>query len=61
MVVEGENSHRKMEELLNKSKIDVAVTMHYPFPIGVSTVGRVVTPGRGREMYRPITTGTSRK
>ncbi len=33
--------------------------MHYNFPIGVSTVGRVVTPGRGREMFLATTTGTS--
>ena len=33
--------------------------MHYPFPIGVSTVGRVVTPGFGKEMFVANTTGTS--
>ena len=35
------------------------VTMHYNFPIGVSTVGRVVTPGKGKEMIIATTTGTS--
>lgn len=59
VVIEGENSHKKMEEMLAKGSIDAAVTMHYPFPIGVSTVGRVITPGRGREMYLATTTGTS--
>ena len=33
--------------------------MHFPFPIGVSTVGRAVTPGKGREMFIATTTGTS--
>jgi fatty acid/phospholipid biosynthesis enzyme len=33
--------------------------MHFPFPIGVSTVGRVVTPAKGREMFVANTTGTS--
>src|SRR5678815_2714445 len=33
--------------------------MHYSFPIGVSTVGKVVTPGKGKEMFVATTTGTS--
>ena len=58
--VEGEDAqHRKMEELLDSGEIDACVTMHYNFPIGVSTVGRVITPGRGREMFLATTTGTS--
>lgn len=55
---EGE-MHKKMEELLDNGYIQSCVTMHYNFPIGVSTVGRVVTPGMGREMYLTTTTGTS--
>lgn len=51
--------HTKMEELLDSGYIDACVTMHYNFPIGVSTVGRVVTPGRGKEMILATTTGTS--
>lgn len=51
--------HKKMEELLDSKQVDGAVTMHYPFPIGVSTVGRAVTPGKGKEMYIATTTGTS--
>ncbi|MGL5316422.1 MAG: glycine/sarcosine/betaine reductase complex component C subunit alpha [Peptostreptococcaceae bacterium] len=51
--------HEKMEELLDAGYIDAAVTMHYNFPIGVSTVGRVVTPARGTEMILATTTGTS--
>ncbi|MPM54571.1 Glycine/sarcosine/betaine reductase complex component C subunit alpha [bioreactor metagenome] len=58
--VENEDqAHKKMEELLDKGEIDACVTMHYPFPIGVSTVGRIVTPGKGKEMFIATTTGTS--
>ena len=58
--VEGEDAqHKKMEELLDSKEIGACVTMHYNFPIGVSTVGRVVTPGRGKEMFLATTTGTS--
>ena len=58
-VSDDEAGHDKMDELLNERKIDGAVTMHYPFPIGVSTVGRAVTPGIGKEMFIANTTGTS--
>lgn len=54
-----EECHQKMGELLNSKTVDAAVTMHYPFPIGVSTVGRVITPAKGREMFIATTTGTS--
>lgn len=58
--VEDENeAAKKMEELLDNGELDACVTMHYSFPIGVSTVGRVVTPGMGKEMYLATTTGTS--
>jgi len=51
--------HKKMEELLDKGQIDGCVTMHYNFPIGVSTVGKVVTPGMGKEIILATTTGTT--
>jgi betaine reductase len=51
--------YAKMEELLDSGYIKGCVTMHYNFPIGVSTVGRVVTPALGRELYLATTTGTS--
>ncbi|QQY80270.1 fatty acid/phospholipid biosynthesis enzyme [Keratinibaculum paraultunense] len=54
-----EDGHKKMEELLDSGEIDACVTMHYSFPIGVSTVGRVITPGKGKEMIIATTTGTS--
>lgn len=54
-----DEAHKKMEELLDSGYIGACVTMHYNFPIGVSTVGKVVTPGEGKEMYLATTTGTS--
>lgn len=54
-----EEAHKLMEDLLDSKKVDAAVTMHYPFPIGVSTVGRVITPQKGKEMFVATTTGTS--
>jgi hypothetical protein len=51
--------HQKMEEMLEKKEIDAVVTMHYNFPIGVATVGRIITPGRGKKMYLATTTGST--
>lgn len=58
-VKDAEEGHKKMVELLESKKIDGCVTQHFDFPIGVSTVGRVITPGRGREMILATTTGTT--
>lgn len=54
-----DEQHCIMEELLNRGKIDGCVTAHYPFPIGVATVGRIITPGRGKEVFLATSTGTS--
>ena len=54
-VANDEEGHKKMEEMLNNHEVDGAVTMHYPFP----TVGRAITPAKGREMFIANTTGTS--
>lgn len=59
LLIKSENAHKEMEDKLASGEIDGAVTMHYPFPIGVSTVGKVVTPGVGKAMYLATTTGTS--
>ena len=59
VVIEGEDVHKQMYKMLEAGEIQGAVTMHYPFPIGVSTVGRVITPGMGKELYLATTTGTS--
>lgn len=56
---DAEETHKIMEELLDSGEIDGCVTQHYNFPIGVSTVGRVITPGKGKEMILATTTGTS--
>jgi len=58
-VATEEEAHKKMEELLDSNYIAGCVTMHYSFPIGVSTVGRVVTPSFGKDMFIATTTGTS--
>ena len=58
-VANDEEGHEKMDELLKNGEVDAAVTMHYPFPIGVSTVGRVITPAKGKELFIANTTGTS--
>ncbi len=59
VVKSEDDAHNKMEELLDLGDVKAAVTMHYPFPIGVSTVGRIISPGKGREMFIATTTGTS--
>ncbi len=54
-----DEAHKVMEKLLDSNEIQGCVTLHYNFPIGVSTVGRVITPARGKEMLIATTTGTS--
>ena len=54
-----DEGHKRMEQMVEKGEVDGAVTMHFPFPIGVSTVGRVVTPAKGKEMFIATSTGTS--
>lgn len=58
-VANEDEGHKKMEEMVEKGEVDGAVTMHFPFPIGVSTVGRVVTPAKGKEMFIATSTGTA--
>ena len=58
-VKEEDEMHKKMEELLANGDIDACVTMHYNFPIGVSTVGKLPTPALGKEVFLSTTTGTS--
>ena len=54
-----DEAQKVMEKLLDSNEIQGCVTLHYNFPIGVSTVGRVVTPASGKEMIIATTTGTS--
>ncbi len=55
----AEDAFDKMEKLLASGEADAAVAMHYPFPIGVSTVGRTVAPATGKDFYLATTTGTT--
>ena len=48
-----------LEAAVKEGKVDGAVAMHFPFPLGVTTIGRVLTPGRGKPMILASTTGTS--
>ncbi|MFC4771299.1 glycine/sarcosine/betaine reductase complex component C subunit alpha [Enterococcus hermanniensis] len=53
------NAAGLMETLLDSGEIQGCVTLHYNFPIGVSTVGKVVTPALGKELFIATTTGTT--
>lgn len=48
-----------LEKALADGVIAGAVALHYPFPVGVTTIGRIVTPGRARPMFIASTTGAS--
>lgn len=48
-----------MEVALRNGRIGAAVALHYPFPLGVTTIGRVLTPARGKAMFIASTTGAS--
>lgn len=48
-----------INQCLDSGKIAGAVAMHFPFPIGVATIGRVLTPSRGRPMFIASCTGST--
>jgi betaine reductase len=52
-------AQRDMERALAEGTIQAAVTFHYPFPIGIATVGHLKAPGSGRDFFVATTTGTS--
>ncbi len=52
-------AHRDMEKALSEGRIHGAVTFHYPFPIGIATVGHTRAPGNGRDLFIATTTGTA--
>lgn len=54
-----EECHKIMEDLLDRKELDACVTMHCNFPLGVATVGRVITPAKGKELLIATTTGTA--
>ncbi len=51
-------AHAEMERALAEGSIHAAVTFHYPFPVGVATVGHTKAPGNGRDLFLSTTTGT---
>lgn len=48
-----------MEKAMDEGQIQGAVALHYPFPLGVTTVGRILTPALGKPMFLACTTGMS--
>lgn len=50
---------KALEAAIHSGQIAGAVALHYPFPIGVATIGRVVTPGRAKPMFIASCTGTT--
>ncbi|MGE9984155.1 glycine/sarcosine/betaine reductase complex component C subunit alpha [Desulfovibrio sp. SGI.169] len=48
-----------MEKALNSGDLEGAVALHYPFPVGVTTMGRICTPARGKPMILASSTGIS--
>jgi glycine/sarcosine/betaine reductase complex component C subunit alpha len=47
------------EAALTDGRITAMVALHYPFPLGVTTIGRVLTPARGKPMLIASCTGTA--
>ncbi|EFC90135.1 Glycine reductase [Dethiosulfovibrio peptidovorans DSM 11002] len=50
---------KAMETAISDGTIAGAVALHYPFPMGVTTIGRVLTPAKGKDMIVASSTGTS--
>ncbi len=48
-----------VEQALNDGVVSGMVAMHFPFPIGVATIGRVMTPGKGKPMFIASCTGST--
>lgn len=48
-----------MEKALDDGTISGAVALHYPFPLGVATVGKIATPAKGRASFVASSTGTA--
>lgn len=48
-----------MESALADGSINAAVALHYPFPLGVTTIGRALTPAKGRPLLIAASTGMS--
>lgn len=48
-----------LEKAVREGTLSGAVAMHFPFPIGVATIGRIQTPGRGSPMFIASCTGST--
>lgn len=48
-----------VEKAVQQGTVAGAVAMHFPFPIGVATIGRIMTPGRGKPMFVASCTGST--
>jgi Fatty acid/phospholipid biosynthesis enzyme len=48
-----------VEKALSDNAVSGLVAMHFAFPIGVATIGRIVTPGKGKPMFIASCTGTT--
>lgn len=55
----GSDLAAAMEKALDAGFIQGAVALHYPFPLGVTTVGRLLAPGAGRPVFVASSTGMS--
>jgi len=58
-VLNEKEMHVRMDEMLDAGELDAAVTMHYNFPLGVATVGRILAPASGTDFLLATTTGTA--
>lgn len=54
-----QEAQKIMEDMIDQGKLHAGVTMHYNFPLGTATIGRVVSPANGREMLVATTTGAT--
>lgn len=54
-----EECRRVMDRMLADGQAQAAIAMHHCFPLGVSTVGLVTTPARGKPLFIACTTGMS--
>lgn len=52
-------AHQKMNALFQSGEIAAAVTLHYSFPLGVTTISSLVCPATGKSMVLASTTGSS--
>lgn len=48
-----------LQQAMDDKIVSGVVAMHYPFPIGVATMGRIMTPGHGKPMFVASCTGTT--